>query len=357
MAGAPRVMVATNAFGLGIDKPDIRFVLHYQMPAGLDAYYQESGRAGRDGEPADCTLLYLHSDKAVQQFFLAGRYPAQGRRRRPLRRAAARRRRRRAWTLETLAGGARPAQGQAAGRAEPAAPPGRRRAGPRRPPHADARRPRRRRAREAAARRTGASARATGRCSSGWSSTARPAAAAGRCCSTTSARPRASTRAAPATTASASPLPSRPRNASATPARRRRAPAATRRAAPTRRASLPAARRDRQRAALRPRHRRRGRCRGHDVVFAEGSRRIFLPAFVRREPAPRRRPRGQQKLPQALPESGRARGLRGAPERRSCRGENGRESRWHGCCSRSPSATSPRPAARPLSDLSNRSER
>ena len=76
MAGAARVMVATNAFGLGVDKPDTRFVLHYQMPAGLDAYYQESGRAGRDGEVADCTLLFFHSDKAVQQFFLAGRYPA-----------------------------------------------------------------------------------------------------------------------------------------------------------------------------------------------------------------------------------------------------------------------------------------
>ena len=76
MAGRARVMVATNAFGLGIDKPDTRFVLHYQMPAGLDAYYQESGRAGRDGKPADCTLLFLRSDKAVQQFFLAGKYPA-----------------------------------------------------------------------------------------------------------------------------------------------------------------------------------------------------------------------------------------------------------------------------------------
>ena len=75
MRGEARVMVATNAFGLGIDKPDTRFVLHYQMPAGLDAYYQEAGRAGRDGAPADCTLLFLHSDKAVQQFFLAGRYP------------------------------------------------------------------------------------------------------------------------------------------------------------------------------------------------------------------------------------------------------------------------------------------
>ncbi len=75
MAGETRVMVATNAFGMGIDKPDIRFVLHYQMPGGLDAYYQESGRAGRDGEAAACTLLFLHRDKAVQQFFLAGRYP------------------------------------------------------------------------------------------------------------------------------------------------------------------------------------------------------------------------------------------------------------------------------------------
>ena len=76
MTGSARVMVATNAFGLGIDKRDTRFVVHYQMPAGLDAYYQESGRAGRDGGDADCTLLFLHSDRAVQQFFLAGRYPA-----------------------------------------------------------------------------------------------------------------------------------------------------------------------------------------------------------------------------------------------------------------------------------------
>ena len=76
ISGALNIVVATNAFGMGIDRPDVRLVVHFATPGTLEAYYQEAGRAGRDGQPARAMLLHSPEDRALQEWFIENDAPA-----------------------------------------------------------------------------------------------------------------------------------------------------------------------------------------------------------------------------------------------------------------------------------------
>src|SRR5204862_6123880 len=75
MSASECVIVATNAFGMGIDRSHVRFVVHADIPDPVEAYYQEIGRAGRDGDPARCLLLFNYADKWIPEFFIDSSHP------------------------------------------------------------------------------------------------------------------------------------------------------------------------------------------------------------------------------------------------------------------------------------------